>query len=62
MKVKDFPLGVELKRHYCGVYRIRRTKDGITETHYANTFQEAINWVRNFKNQDKKDREVGKGL
>jgi len=58
MKIKDLPLGVELKRHYLGEYRIRRTKNGVTETHYANTFHEAIDFVRHFKNQDKKKREV----
>ena len=56
MKIKDFPLGVEVKRYYTGGYRVRRTKDGTTLTFIATDFQEAINYVRHIKNLNKQEK------
>lgn len=53
MKVKDLPLGVELKRHYSGEYRIRRTKEGTTTIFHRRTFREAIDVCRMYANADK---------
>ena len=56
MKIKELPLGVEIKRHYCGEYRVRRTKDCFTTTRYVSTLQEAMKWVKYFANEDKQKR------